>query len=50
MSKKTITISSMAMGIIAIVAGIMVLFWWDVARFILGIFLIIWGVLNFANK
>lgn len=50
MSKKTITISSMAMGIIAIVAGVMVIFWWHIAQFILGIFLIVWGVLSIINK
>ena len=50
MSPKNITLSSMAMGIIAIVAGVMVLFWWDIAKFILGIFLIIWGILSIINK
>lgn len=50
MSNKTITISSLAMGIIAIVTGVMVIFWWHIAQFILGIFLIVWGVLSILNK
>jgi len=50
MAKKSITISGWAMAIIAIVAGIMVLFWFDAARWILGIFLIVWGVLALINR
>ncbi len=50
MSGKNIHLSAMAMGIIAIVAGILVIFWWSVARFIIGVFLIVWGILNIINK
>ncbi len=50
MGKKSITLSGVTMGIIAIVAGILVLFWFDAMRWILGIFLIVWGVLALINK
>ena len=50
MSGKNIHLSTMAMGIIAIIAGIMVIFWWSVAQFIIGVFLIVWGILSIINK
>ena len=45
MAKKSITISGVAMGIIAIIAGVLVLVGLDLIRWIIGIFLIVWGVL-----
>ncbi|MGD0351957.1 MAG: hypothetical protein ABSB38_00415 [Dehalococcoidia bacterium] len=50
MAKRSITISSTAMAILAIIAGILVLFWFDAARWVLGIFLIVWGILALINK
>ena len=50
MAKKTITISAVAMAVLAIVAGVIVLFWFDAVRWVLGIFLIVWGVLALINK
>jgi uncharacterized membrane protein HdeD (DUF308 family) len=50
MAKRSITISSTVMAILAIIAGILVLFWFDAARWVLGIFLIVWGVLALINK
>ncbi|MGB8706557.1 MAG: DUF3096 domain-containing protein [Dehalococcoidia bacterium] len=50
MAKKSITISGVAMGVLAIVAGVLVLIWPDFVRWILGIFLIVWGVLAVINK
>jgi uncharacterized membrane protein HdeD (DUF308 family) len=50
MAKKTITISGATMGILAIIAGILVLIWPDFVRWIVGIFLIVWGVLALINK
>jgi uncharacterized membrane protein HdeD (DUF308 family) len=50
MAKKSITISSTVMAILAIVAGVLVLFWFDVARWVLGIFLIVWGILALINR
>ena len=50
MAKKNMAISGVAMAIIAIVAGVLVLFWFDAARWILGIFLIVWGILALINR
>jgi uncharacterized membrane protein HdeD (DUF308 family) len=50
MAKRSITISSTAMAILAIIAGVLVLFWFDIARWVLGIFLIVWGILALINK
>jgi uncharacterized membrane protein HdeD (DUF308 family) len=45
MSKKNIL-----MGILAIVAGILVMIFPDSIRWIIGIFLVVWGVLAIAGK
>jgi len=50
MAKKGISISGVAMGIIAIMAGILVIFSWALAKWIIGIFLIVWGVLAIIDK
>ena len=50
MSTKSISTSGVVMGILAIVAGILVLFWFEAARWVLGIFLIVWGVLALINR
>jgi uncharacterized membrane protein HdeD (DUF308 family) len=50
MAKKSITISSVVAGIIAIVAGVLILFNWLPLYIIVGVFLIIWGVLAVVNK
>jgi uncharacterized membrane protein HdeD (DUF308 family) len=50
MAKKTITISGTTMAVLAIVAGILILIWPAFVQWILGIFLIVWGVLALINK
>jgi len=50
MAKKSITLSGVAMGILAIVAGVLILAWPSLFRWIVGIFLIVWGVLAIANR
>ncbi len=50
MAKKSITISGAAMGILAIVAGILILIWPSFVQWIIGIFLIVWGILAVINK
>ena len=50
MAKKSITISGMVAGIIAIVAGILILFNFLPLNIIVGIFLIVWGILALINK
>jgi uncharacterized membrane protein HdeD (DUF308 family) len=41
---------SIIMGILAIVAGLLVLIWPDLVRWVIGIFLIVWGVLAIIGK
>ena len=50
MAKKGITISGVTMGILAIVSGILILVWPCFVQWILGIFLIVWGVLALINR
>jgi uncharacterized membrane protein HdeD (DUF308 family) len=50
MAKKSITISGVTMGILAIVAGILILVWPNFVQWILGIFLIVWGVLALIKR
>ena len=50
MSKNSILKSGVVMGIIAIVAGVLVLIWPELVRWIIGIFLIVWGVLAIINR
>ena len=50
MDKNSISITWVAMGILAVVAGLLVLIWPDFVRWIIGIFLIVWGVLAIINR
>jgi uncharacterized membrane protein HdeD (DUF308 family) len=50
MSKISILKGGVVIGIIAIVAGLLVLIWPELVRWIIGIFLIVWGVLAIVNK
>ena len=50
MAKKTFTVSGTTMAILAIVAGVLILIKFDLVQWILGIFLIVWGVLALINK
>ena len=50
MNTKSILKSGVVMGIIAIVAGVLVLMRPELVRWIIGIFLIVWGVLALINK
>jgi uncharacterized membrane protein HdeD (DUF308 family) len=50
MANKTFTLNSLAMGIIAIVAGVLVMWQWWIAQYIIGIFLIVWGILTIVNN
>ena len=50
MNTKSILKSGVVLGIIAIVAGVLVLIWPELVRWIIGIFLIVWGVLAIINK
>ena len=50
MDTKIIIVSGLTMGILAIVAGILVLIWPEFVRWIIGIFLIVWGVLAIITR
>ena len=50
MAKKSITISGVAAGIIAIIAGVLILLNWLPLYLIVGVFLIVWGVLAVINR
>ena len=50
MDTKIIIVSGLTMGILAIVAGLLVLIWPEFVRWIIGIFLIVWGILAIINK
>jgi len=43
-------VNKMVMGIIAIVAGIIVLIWPDIIAWVIGIFLIVYGILILLGK
>ena len=43
-------VSKITIGIIAIVAGILILVFPDLLRWIVGIFLIVWGILTMVSK
>ena len=40
----------MLMGLIAIIAGVLVLAWNDALQWIVGIFLIVWGIMSVLGK
>jgi hypothetical protein len=50
MAKNSITLDSVAIAVIAIVAGVLVIFMWSLAQYIIGIFLIVWGILSLMKK
>jgi len=50
MNTKNISISGFAMGILAVVAGILVLMFPELLRWVIGIFLIVWGVIAIIDR
>ena len=46
----TFGLSKVVLGIVAVVAGILVLAWPDLLRWVIGIFLIVWGILTWLGK
>ncbi len=50
MAKRSVTLSGVAIGIIAIIAGVLVLIWPSFVQWIIGIFLIVWGVLAVIDR
>jgi len=43
-------VSKWVLGIIAIVAGLLCLFWFSALQWIVGLFLIIWGIITLLQK
>ena len=43
-------LSTMVLGIIAIIAGLLCLFWFSALQWIVGIFLIVWGIITLLEK
>jgi len=50
MASKNFTMSAVAKGLLAIFAGVLCIFWFDMARWIIGIFLIVWGILTLIDR
>ncbi len=50
MAGSGVSVSKITIGAIAIIAGILVILWGDFARYIIGAFFIIWGILSVINK
>ena len=46
----SINVSRTVLGIIAIVAGVLCLFWFSALQWIVGIFLVVWGILTLVEK
>ena len=46
----SINLSRTVLGICAIVAGLLCLFWFSALQWIVGIFLIVWGILTLIEK
>ena len=42
--------NDMILGLIAVIAGILVLAWHDALQWIVGIFLIVWGALQLLGR
>jgi uncharacterized membrane protein HdeD (DUF308 family) len=43
-------VSKLVLGIIAILAGLLCLFWFSALQWIVGIFLIVWGIITLLQK
>jgi uncharacterized membrane protein HdeD (DUF308 family) len=50
MASKHFTMSTVAKAVLAIIAGVLCIFWFDMARWIIGIFLIVWGILALVDR
>lgn len=50
MNTKSISVSGAAMGVLSVVAGLLVLILPELLRWVIGIFLIVWGLLAIINR
>jgi uncharacterized membrane protein HdeD (DUF308 family) len=42
--------NALMVGVLAIVAGILVLIWPEILRWVIGLFLLVWGILTVMEK
>jgi uncharacterized membrane protein HdeD (DUF308 family) len=47
---RMLGLSKIVIGVIAVVAGLLILLFPDMLRWIVGIFLIVWGILTMLGK
>jgi hypothetical protein len=50
MASKHISMSNTAKAILAIIVGVLILFNWLPLYLVVGVFLIVWGILELINK
>jgi len=50
MASKNFAMSNVTKAVLAIFAGVLCIFWFDMARWIIGIFLIVWGILTLIER
>lgn len=50
MASKHFSMSNTAKAVLAIIAGILCIFWFGAIQWILGIFLIVWGILTLIDR
>jgi uncharacterized membrane protein HdeD (DUF308 family) len=50
MANRHLSMSNTAKAVLAIIAGVLLIFWFDMAKWILGIFLIVWGILALIDR
>jgi len=43
-------VSKWVLGIVAVIAGLLCLFWFSALQWIVGIFLIVWGIITLLEK
>jgi len=46
----SIGVSKWVLGIIAVIAGLLCLFWFSALQWVVGIFLIVWGIITLLQK
>lgn len=50
MAKSGLSVGKIAVGAIAIIAGILVILWGEFARYVIGAFFVVWGIITILNK
>ena len=46
----SLNVSKTVLGIVAVIAGLLCLFWFSALQWIVGIFLIVWGIITLLEK